>query len=94
MDSFSDSETYSGYTYWHEEPATDLFEDEMCAQLEEMSRQQKAAKSNTKNKGRRGTIASASVSGVLPTTTSTTTTMKLGNEKLLTLAQATENTIK
>ena len=94
MDSFSDSETYSGYTYWREEPATDLFEDEMCAQLEEMTQQQKIAKSNTKNKGQRGTIAIASTSDILPKTTPTATIMKPGNEKLLILAQATENTVK
>ncbi len=78
MDSFSASETYSVYTYWRDEIATDPFEDEMRTQLEEIAKRQKPTKSNTKTKG----------------TTPTTTVLKPGGEKLLTLAQATENTVK
>jgi hypothetical protein len=81
MDSFSASETYSVYTYWREEPGTDLFEDEMKAELEQIAKRQKATKSNTKTKGSTAT-------------TPTTTVLKPGGEKLITLAQATENTVK
>ncbi|CAF3063665.1 unnamed protein product, partial [Rotaria sp. Silwood2] len=81
MDSFSASETYSVYTYWREEPAMDPYEEEMRTQLEEIAKQQKPTKSNTKHKG-------SSV------TTPTTTIVKPAGEKLLTIAQATENTVK
>jgi len=94
MDSFSASETYSVYTYWREESATDSYEDEMRAQLEEIAKRQKAAKSNTKNKGTTGSAATTPTSGVLPKTTPTTTILKPGGDKLLTIAQATENTVK
>ena len=85
MDSFSASETYSVYTYWREEAAVESFEDEMKAELEQIAKRQKATKSNTKTKG--STAAAAA-------TTPTTTVLKPGGEKLLTLAQATENTVK
>ncbi|CAF0887157.1 unnamed protein product [Rotaria sordida] len=91
MDSFSASETYSVYTYWREEPAMDPFEDEMRAQLEEIEKRQKPTKSNTKNKG---SAATTPTSGILPKTTPTTTIVKPAGEKLLTIAQATENTVK
>jgi hypothetical protein len=81
MDSFSASESYSVYTYWREEPPSDSFEDEMRAELAEIARRQKATKANTKTKG--STV-----------TTPTTIVLKPGGEKLLTLAQATEKTVK
>jgi len=91
MDSFSASETYSGYTYWREEPAHDAFEDEMRADLEEIARRQKAMKSNSKTKG---TPATTPVASAAPKTTQTTTVVKSAGEPLLTIAQATENTVK
>ncbi|CAF4825357.1 unnamed protein product [Rotaria sp. Silwood1] len=91
MDSFSASETYSVYTYWREEPTIDLFEDEMRIQLEEIEKRQKTTKSNMKNKG--STIKTPT-SGILPKTTPTTTIVKPTGDKLLTIAQATENTVK
>jgi len=97
MDSFSASETYSIYTYWREEPAVDSFEVEMRAQLEEIAQRQKATKSNVKNKTTTTTGSAATtptVTGILPKTTPTTTVLKPGGDKLLTLAQATENTVK
>jgi hypothetical protein len=101
MDSFSASETYSGYTYWREEPAHDAFEDEMRADLEEIARRQKAMKSNSKTKGTPATtpVASAApkttpVASAAPKTTQTTTVVKAAGEPLLTIAQATENTVK
>lgn len=84
MDSFSASETYSVYTYWREEPAMDPYEEEMRTQLKEIAEKQKTSKSNTKNKGTSGSTA----------TTPTTTITKPSGEKLLTIAQATENTVK
>lgn len=78
MDSFSASETYSVYTYWRDEPTVNLFEEEMNAQVKEIAQRQKPTKSNAKTKG----------------TTPTTTVVKPGGEKLLTIAQATENTVK
>lgn len=86
MDSFSASESYSSFTFWRHEPNPDSFEDEMRAHLEEMSKRQKS-----KGKGPVGTPATG---GVLPKTTPTTTVIKPGGEKMLTLAQATENTVK
>jgi hypothetical protein len=96
MDSFSASETYSIYTYWREEPAVDSFEVEMRAQLEEIAQRQKTTKSNVKNKTTTtGSAATTpTVTGILPKTTPTTTVLKPGGDKLLTLAQATENTVK
>ncbi|CAF4478961.1 unnamed protein product, partial [Rotaria sp. Silwood2] len=91
MDSFSASETYSVYTYWREEPAIDLFEDEMRAELEEIAKRQKTTKINTKTKT---PTVTTPTSGILPKTTPTTTIVKSGGEKLLTIAQATENTVK
>jgi hypothetical protein len=85
MDSFAASESYSSFTFWRDEPSTDSFEDEMKAHLEEMSKRQK-----TKGKG----SASTPTAGGLPKTTPTTTVIKPGGEKVLTLAQATENTVK
>jgi hypothetical protein len=100
MDSFSASETYSVYTYWREEPSTDSFEEEMRAELEEISKRQKAAKSNTKTKGLTATtpttptLPKTPTNGILPKTTPTTTAIKPGGEKVLTIAQGTENTMK
>ncbi len=96
MDSFSASETYSIYTYWREEPAVDSFEVEMRAQLEEIAKRQKTMKSNVKNKTTTTGSAAATptTTGILPKTTPTTTVLKSGGDKLLTLAQATENTVK
>ncbi len=90
MDSFSASETYSIYTYWRAEPATDSFEEEMRLQLEAIAQRQKPIKSNTKTKGSTTPISGAA----LPNTTPITTVVKPGGEKLLTLAPATENTVK
>jgi hypothetical protein len=83
MDSFSASECYSSFTFWRDEPIMDSLEDEMREQLEDMARRQK-----TKGKG------ATTPTGVLPKTTPTTTVIKPGGEKLLTIAQATENTVK
>jgi hypothetical protein len=91
MDSFSASESYSVYTYWREEPPSDSFEDEMRAELAEIARRQKATKANTKTKG---STVTTPTTGVLPKTTPTTIVLKPGGEKLLTLAQATEKTVK
>jgi hypothetical protein len=56
--------------------------------LEEIARrQQKPAKANTKAKA-------TPTTPIIPKTTPTTTVTKPGGEKLLTLAQATENTVK
>jgi phosphatidate phosphatase LPIN len=85
MDSFSASESYSSFTFWRDEPNGDSFENEMRTHLEEMSKRQK-----TKGKGSTGTPAT----GALSKTTPTTTVIKSGGEKMLTLAQATENTVK
>jgi len=89
MDSFSASETYSVYTYWRDEPVINSFEEEMRAELEEIAKKQKATKSNTKTK-----VPTTPTSGVAPKPTPTTTVVKSGGEKLLTIAQATENTVK
>jgi hypothetical protein len=91
MDSFSASETYSVYTYWRKEPANDALEEEMRAELEEIARRQKPTKSNSKTKG---TPATTPVSTVPPKITQPTTVLKSGGEPLLTIAQATENTVK
>ena len=84
MDSFSASESYSSFTFWRDEPTIDSLEDEMREQLEEMSRRQKT----------KGKTLPSPTTGVLPKTTPTTTVIKPGGEKLLTIAQATENTVK
>lgn len=86
MDSFSASETYSSFTFWRDEPVTDPFEEEMRVHLEEITERQRP-----KPKGK-GTGSAAT--GALPKTTPTTTVIKPGGEKLLTIAQATENTVK
>jgi hypothetical protein len=89
MDSFSASETYSVYTYWREEAATDAYEEEMRAELAEIARRQKSTKSNTKSKG--------TTAATTPTSTIPPKLMKIvkpGGEKLLTITQATENTVK
>jgi hypothetical protein len=83
MDSFSACESYSSFTFWRDEPIMDSLEDEMREQLKEMAKRQK-----TKGKG------ATTPTGALPKTTPTTTVIKSGGEKLLTLAQATENTVK
>lgn len=80
MDSFSASETYSVYTYWREESKSDLYEDEIRAELEEIIRRQKPTKSSAKTKA--------------STVTTPTVVTKPGGEKLLTIAQATENNTK
>ena len=87
MDSFSASETYSSFTFWRDEPVTDPFEEEMRAHLEEI-----AERTRPKPKGKSG--GSTAATGALPKTTPTTTVIKPGGEKLLTIAQATENTVK
>jgi len=84
MDSFSASESYSSFTFWRDEPSIASIEDEMREHLEEMSKRQK-----TKGKAPATPTASASTK-----TTPMTTVIKPGGEKLLTLAQATENTVK
>ena len=91
MDSFSASETYSVYTYWREEPNNDIFEEEMRKELEEIARRQRATKSNSKTKS---TPATTPTTSVPPKTTPTTTVLRSGGEPLLTIAQATENTVK
>ncbi|UJR14755.1 hypothetical protein I4U23_001745 [Adineta vaga] len=85
MDSFSASETYSSFTFWRDEPAMDTFDEEMLQQLAAMTPRQKS-------KGKSPTLPVTT--GVLPKTTPTTTVIKPGGEKLLTIAQATENTVK
>jgi hypothetical protein len=85
MDSFSASESYSSFTFWRQEPILDSFEDEMREHLQEMARRQKS-----KGKG----PAATPTTGAVSKTTPTTTVIKPGGEKLLTLAQATENTVK
>jgi hypothetical protein len=89
MDSFSASEAYSVYTYWRDERVISSFEDEMHAELEEIAKKQKTTKSNTKIKG-----PTTPTSSVAPKIIPTTTVVKPGGEKLLTIAQATENTVK
>ncbi|CAF1175683.1 unnamed protein product [Adineta steineri] len=94
MDSFSASETYSVYTYWREEQTSNAFDDEMRADLEEIANRQKPAKSNAKNKGTTGSTVSTPTTGIPSKTTPTVTVLKSGGDKLLTIAQATENTVK
>ena len=98
MDSFSASENYSFYTYWREEPVMDSVEDEMRKHLEDLAKRQKSSKSNGKQKSVAAvpTLAASTTptTGTLPKTTPTTTVLKPGGEKLLTIAQATENTVK
>lgn len=84
MDSFAASESYSSFTFWRDEPVVSVFEEEMRAALEEMT-------PRPKSKGKSPVAAAA---GALPKTTPTTTVTKAGGEKLLTIAQATENTVK
>ncbi|CAF1434877.1 unnamed protein product [Rotaria sordida] len=81
MDSFSASESYSSFTFWRKEPIIDSLENEMRQHVEEMLARQKS-----KGKG--------STSGSPPKTTPTTTLTKGAGEKVLTIAQATENTVK
>lgn len=101
MDSFSASETYSVYTYWREEIAHDAFEEEMKAELKEIEQRQKPKKANAKTKATTPTAAAAppppatpTTAPVLPRTTPTTTVLGTNGEPLLTVAQATENTVK
>ncbi|UJR31952.1 hypothetical protein I4U23_019425 [Adineta vaga] len=94
MDSFSASETYSVYTYWREEPAVDFFEEEIRAELEEISKRQKSTKANAKTKSTTSAAASTPTVSNPPKTTPTTTILKPSGDKLLTIAQATENTVK
>ena len=85
MDSFSASEAYSSFTFWREEPpSNEGLEDEMREHLEAMAKRQKS-----KGKG-----TTTPTSGQLPKTTPTTALTKSNGEKVLTLAQATENTVK
>jgi hypothetical protein len=84
MDSFSACEAYSSFTFWRDEPVVDSLEAEMRQHLEEMVKRQKSKRKGT----------STSPSGALPKTTPTTTVTKPGGEKVLTFAQATENTVK
>lgn len=92
MDSFSASETYSMYTYWREDIAGDAFEEEMKAELQEIERRKKATKSSSKSKAT--PAATPTTAPVLPRTTPTTTVLGTSGEPLLTIAQATENTVK
>lgn len=85
MDSFSASETYSSFTFWRDEPTTDPFEEEMRVHLEDI-----AQRIRPKPKGK----GNGPATGALPKTTPTTTVIKPGGEKVLTIAQATENTVK
>ncbi|CAM4785326.1 unnamed protein product [Rotaria magnacalcarata] len=91
MDSFSASETYSGFTYWHSEPSIDLFKDEMCTDLQEIAKKQKAAKSNSKNKG---STATTPTSSTVQKTTPRTTTVKSNADKSLTTVQSIEHSVK
>lgn len=84
MDSFSASESYSSFTFWRQEPIVDSLEAEMAEIIKEMNKRQKT----------KGKTAGTPTSGVLPKTTPTTTVTKPGGEKLITIAQATENTMK
>lgn len=95
MDSFSASETYSVYTYWREEALVDPFEAEMRAELTEIAKRPKPKRAGAKPKvTSTSSAATTPTTGILPKTTPTTTVLKPGGEKLLTLAQATENTVK
>jgi hypothetical protein len=85
MDSFS---------AWREEPPHDLFEVEMLKELEEIAQRQKITKPKTKSKETSASAATTPTTVILPKTTPTTTVLKSDGEKLLTLAQATENTVK
>lgn len=81
MDSFSASESYSSFTFWRDEPVNDPFEEEMGAHLAEIAQRQKS-----KGKG--------ATTGAVSKTTPVTTVTKPGGEKMFTIAQATENTVK
>lgn len=83
MDSFSASETYSSFTFWRDEPVLDPFEEEMREHLAEIAQRQKP-------KGKGATTTTGAVSKTTPVTTVT----KPGGEKMFTIAQATENTVK
>ena len=83
MDSFSASEAYSSFTFWRpESTADDGLEAEMRQQLNEIASRQKP---------KRKVGATTPTTGALPKTTTVT---KRSGEKLLTLAQANENTVK
>lgn len=85
MDSFSSSEAYSSFTFWREEPPiSDGLEDEMRQHVEDAARRQKS----------KGKAATTPTSGQPPKPTPTTALTKSNGEKVLTLAQATENTVK
>ena len=86
MDSFSASESYSSFTFWRQEPVIDdCLENEMRKNLDEMARKQKS-------KGKRP--VTPTTTGTISKTTPTTTVTKPGGDKLLTIAQANENTVK
>lgn len=86
MNSFSANENFSSFNFWREETqASDSLEDEMRAHLAEASTRQKS-------KSGKGSLTSNS--NVIPKTTPTTTVVKDNGEKLLTIAQATDNTVK
>ncbi|CAF3717267.1 unnamed protein product [Rotaria socialis] len=91
MDSFSASETYSGYTYWHSGPSIDLFKDEMCTDLQEIAKKQKAAKSNSKNKG---STATTPTSSTIQKTAPTATTVKSNGNKSLAAVQSIDYSVK
>lgn len=82
MDMFSASEDHSTFKTWLIEPNLNLYENDMLQDLEELSKQQKSVKGKVP--------LTPTLSGTTPTTTVT----KPGGEKVLTLAQATENTVK
>ncbi|CAF4742707.1 unnamed protein product, partial [Rotaria sp. Silwood2] len=84
MDSFSASEAYSSFTFWREKPTIDSFEDEMRKHLQEM-----AARQKPKSKG-----STTQITGSSPKATPTITLTKGAGEKVLTIAQVTENTVK
>ena len=94
MDSFHASEDYSDYTYWHKEPAVESFEDQMRADLEEISKRQKPNKSNTKNKTATASAASTPTKTNPTKAAPATTVLKPNGDKLLTIAQVTENNVK
>ncbi|CAF3544133.1 unnamed protein product [Rotaria sp. Silwood1] len=84
MDAFSASEEYSSFTFWRNQPTIDSLEDEMRQHVDEIQIRQK-----TKGKGSSTIQMSSS-----PKATPTTTLTKGAGEKVLTIAQATENTVK
>jgi len=46
LDTFSASESYSTFTYWRNNPATNTFDDEMQAQINEINEREKQSKTS------------------------------------------------